>query len=195
MTQDCSPKYWLRRNFTETLSLSTEASEWLIALWEVIQLFDDIADGGDIDRDDLDAAIWNALIGMPSNGFYQRNAHVQIPLMGIAIFKWKASDTVERDGNLLLPELGRVPVEGLSEAQAKDLLLTLEQLPMLNTEIALQSADHFRALRKRGVTVRKTVDVLIATFCIAQGLPLLHADKDFEPFHQYLGLKNALPTH
>jgi hypothetical protein len=98
MTQDGSPKYWLMRNFTETLSLSDEASDWLIALWEVIQLFDDIADGASIDRDDLDGAIWNALVGLPANGFYQRNAHMLIPLMGVAVLKWKASDVVEREG-------------------------------------------------------------------------------------------------
>lgn len=98
MTQE-APKYWLRRNFTETLSLSDEASDWLIALWETIQLFDDVTDGDAIDRDDLDAVIWNALIGMPSSGFFQRNAHILIPLMSVAVFKWKASDTVERDGD------------------------------------------------------------------------------------------------
>lgn len=98
MTQDGSPKYWLRRNFTETLGLSEEACDWLIALWEVIQLFDDLADDDEINRDDLDAVIWNALVGMPANGFYQRNAHILIPLMSVAICKWKASDTVERAG-------------------------------------------------------------------------------------------------
>jgi hypothetical protein len=98
MTLDGSPKYWLRKNFSEALCLSDEASDWLIALWEVIQLFDDIADGDSIDRDDLDASIWNALVGMPSNGFYQRNAHVLIPLMSVAVLKWKASDVVEREG-------------------------------------------------------------------------------------------------
>jgi hypothetical protein len=99
MTQERSPKYWLRRNFSETLSLSEDACDWLIALWEVIQLFDDIADGGEIDRDDLDATIWNALVGMPTNSFYQQNVHVLIPLMGIAVCKWKASDIVERNGD------------------------------------------------------------------------------------------------
>lgn len=79
--------------------------------------------------------------------------------------------------------------------QAKTLLLTLEQLPMLDNTIALRSADHFRTLRKRGITVRKTIDVLIATFCMERHLPLLFADKDFVPFCQYLGLKNALPEH
>lgn len=99
MTQDGSPKYWLRRNFTEGLNLSDEASDWLIALWETIQFFDDVADDDKIDRDDLDAVIWNSLIGMPSNGFYQRNAHILIPLMSVAILKWKASDDVERAGD------------------------------------------------------------------------------------------------
>lgn len=98
MTQE-APKYWLRRNFTETLSLSEEASDWLIALWDVIQLFDDVADGDHIDRVDLDAVIWNALIGMPSSSFFQNNAHLLVPLMSVAVFKWKASDTVEREGN------------------------------------------------------------------------------------------------
>lgn len=99
MTQEGSPKYWLRRNFTETLGLSDEASDWLVALWEVIQLFDDIADDDKINRDDLDAVIWNALIGMPSNDFYKRNAIILIPLMSVAVLKWKASDTVEREGD------------------------------------------------------------------------------------------------
>ena len=98
-------------------------------------------------------------------------------------------------GELVLTEVLQGFRHDADYQQAKTLLLTLEQLPMLSTDIALQSADNFRALRKRGLTVRKTVDVLIATFCIVHGLPLLHADKDFEPFHQHLGLKNALPTH
>lgn len=98
MTQDGSPKYWLRRNFTETLSLSEEASDWLIALWEVIQLFDDVADKDPIDRDELDMVIWNTLVGMPANVFYQRNIHVLTPLLSIMVLKWKASDTVERNG-------------------------------------------------------------------------------------------------
>lgn len=98
MKQDGSPKYWLRRNFSETFSLSDEASDWLISLWEVIQLFDDIVDGDAVDRDDVDTVIWNSLVGMPANAFYQRNAHVLIPLMSVAVLKWKASDDVERSG-------------------------------------------------------------------------------------------------
>ena len=59
---------------------------------------------------------------------------------------------------------------------------------MLGTQMAIKSADNFRALRKKGITVRKTADVIIATFCIEQKLPLLFSDKDFRPFVKHLGL-------
>jgi len=62
---------------------------------------------------------------------------------------------------------------------------------MLGTEMALKSADNFRALRKKGITVRKTADVIIASFCIEQKLPLLFSDKDFKPFVKHLGLVEA----
>lgn len=98
MAQEGSPQYWLRRNFSEVLSLSPDACDWLVDLWSVIQLFDDVADGDAIDRDDLDVAIWNALVALPANSFFQENSPILLPLMGVAILKWKASDTVERDG-------------------------------------------------------------------------------------------------
>jgi predicted nucleic acid-binding protein len=62
---------------------------------------------------------------------------------------------------------------------------------MLGTEMALKSADNFRALRKKGITVRKTADVIIASFCIDRKLPLLFSDKDFKPFVKHLGLAEA----
>lgn len=76
--------------------------------------------------------------------------------------------------------------------RAKELLLSLTVVNMLDTEIALKSAANFRKLRKRGVTVRKTIDAIIATYCIENRLPLLHSDKDFQPFHKHLKLKNAV---
>jgi predicted nucleic acid-binding protein len=76
--------------------------------------------------------------------------------------------------------------------KARDLLLSLHVVNMLDTTIALKSAANFRALRKKGLTVRKTVDSIIATYCIENRLPLLHCDKDFQPFHRHLGLKYAL---
>ena len=75
---------------------------------------------------------------------------------------------------------------------ARELLTSLEVFTLSGQEIAIKSADNFRLLRKRGITVRKTIDVLIATFCIERKLDLLHSDKDFEPFHRYLKLGNAI---
>ena len=59
---------------------------------------------------------------------------------------------------------------------------------MLGTKMAIKNADNFRSLRRKGITVRKTADVIIATFCIEQKLPLLFSDKDFKPFVEHLGL-------
>ncbi len=75
--------------------------------------------------------------------------------------------------------------------QARKLLLSLTVVNMLDTTIALKSAANFRTLRKKGITVRKTIDAIIATYCIENKLPLLHSDKDFQPFHNHLKLKNA----
>jgi hypothetical protein len=75
---------------------------------------------------------------------------------------------------------------------ARELLTSLEVFTLGGQEIAIRSADNFRLLRKRGITVRKTIGVLIATFCIDRKLDLLHSDKNFEPFHGYLKLGNAI---
>jgi predicted nucleic acid-binding protein len=75
---------------------------------------------------------------------------------------------------------------------AKELLTSLTVFELCGNELAIKSADNFRFLRKKGLTIRKTIDVLIATFCIEKDIPLLHSDKDFNPFHQYLRLRNAL---
>ncbi len=77
--------------------------------------------------------------------------------------------------------------------KARELLMSLNVVNMLDTTIALKSAANFRTLRKKGITVRKTIDTIIATYCIENKLPLLHSDKDFQPFHKHLKLKNALP--
>lgn len=58
--------------------------------------------------------------------------------------------------------------------------------------IAIQAARNYRALRAKGVTIRKTIDTMIATRCIEDDLPLLFSDRDFEPFVTFLGLRSAL---
>ncbi len=60
-------------------------------------------------------------------------------------------------------------------------------------EIALRSAQNYRLLRKKGITVRKTIDIIIGTFCISEGITLLHNDSDFEPMVSHLSLKVLTP--
>jgi predicted nucleic acid-binding protein len=60
-------------------------------------------------------------------------------------------------------------------------------------DLAVASALNFRFLRAKGITVRKTIDCLIATFCIERGHALLHRDPDFDPFEQHLGLRVIHP--
>lgn len=75
---------------------------------------------------------------------------------------------------------------------AKHMLTAFTLFSLLGLEIAIKSADNFRALRKQGITIRKTADVIIATFCIENGHSLLFSDKDFVPFVEYLGLSAVL---
>jgi predicted nucleic acid-binding protein len=68
------------------------------------------------------------------------------------------------------------------------LLSAVEQIQVSDRAIAIQAAQHFRTLRAHGITIRKTIDTLIATRCIADGIPLLFSDRDFDPFVKHLGL-------
>jgi hypothetical protein len=77
--------------------------------------------------------------------------------------------------------------------QAKQLLMSFEIIEIVGKDVAIQAARNFRTLRGHGVTVRKTIDTLIATRCINSGLILLHSDKDFDPFVTHLGLRVAYP--
>jgi len=75
---------------------------------------------------------------------------------------------------------------------AKKVLTSLTVFNMLGTEIAIKSADNFRTLRKQGITIRKTNDVIIATFCLENNHSLLFSDKDFIPFVKHLGMNAVL---
>jgi predicted nucleic acid-binding protein len=72
---------------------------------------------------------------------------------------------------------------------AKDLLLRIPFMSMGEKTLALESAVNYRLLRRKGVTVRKTIDVIIGTFCIHNQLTLLHCERDYDPMVKYLGLK------
>ena len=75
---------------------------------------------------------------------------------------------------------------------AKTTLQTLEQYQLFGHSMVLKCAENYRALRKKGITIRKTADVIIATFCIENRVPLLFSDKDFVPFVDKLGLSSAV---
>lgn len=72
---------------------------------------------------------------------------------------------------------------------ARGALLKFPCYDICNKELAIKSAENFRALRKKGITVRKTIDMIIGTFCIEHGLTLLHNDRDFDQIAAALDLK------
>lgn len=96
-------------------------------------------------------------------------------------------------GDLILTEVLQGFVSERDFNQAKKLLTSLVLVDLAGRDIAIQAAKNFRTLRALGVTVRKTIDTIIATRCIESGLTLLYSDKDFDPFVEHLGLRSALP--
>jgi predicted nucleic acid-binding protein len=95
-------------------------------------------------------------------------------------------------GNLILTEVLQGFRQDSDYNTAKHLLTNLTVFNFLEADLAIKSADNFRTLRKQGITVRKTIDVIIATFCIENNHELLFADRDFLPFVARLGLKSVL---
>ncbi|HEX4855965.1 MAG TPA: PIN domain nuclease [Limnobacter sp.] len=95
-------------------------------------------------------------------------------------------------GDLMLTEV----LQGFRDDRqfeiAKNLLGDLPMFNLLGREMAMKSAANFRSLRKKGITIRKTADVIIATYCIEHQLPLLFSDKDFLPFVRHFQLQEAL---
>ena len=102
------------------------------------------------------------------------------------------SGTIIVVGDLVLAEVLQGFREDRDYKIAKSLLEELELVAMTGIDIAFKSADNYRFLRKKGLTVRKTMDCLIATYCIQNNLPLLYSDKDFDAFSKHLGLKSVL---
>ena len=78
-------------------------------------------------------------------------------------------------------------------SEVEGLLLKFEVFESGGVALARDAARNYRALRKRGHTVRKTIDCLIATLCLREGHSLLHRDRDFDPFERFLGLSVVHP--
>ncbi len=95
-------------------------------------------------------------------------------------------------GDLILTEVLQGFKSNKDFETARDFLSALPFRQMGGYDVAIQSAENYRALRKAGVTVRKTIDIIIATFCIMEDLILLHDDRDFDPMATCFSLKVAV---
>ncbi len=94
-------------------------------------------------------------------------------------------------GDLILTEVLQGFISEREFNQGRKLLASLPMIPLVGEEIAVQAARNFRKLRILGITIRKTIDTLIATSCIEKNISLLYSDRDFDPFVQHLGLRSA----
>jgi predicted nucleic acid-binding protein len=94
-------------------------------------------------------------------------------------------------GDLIAAEV----LQGIREEgefrRVRCVLAGFERIDLCTYDLAVKAAQNFRLLRAKGFTVRKTIDTLIATRCLENGLTLLHSDRDFEPFVRELGLRVA----
>ena len=91
-------------------------------------------------------------------------------------------------GDLILLEILQGARDEAHAARIERNLRSYPIAPMLDARIAVQAARNHRLLRARGITVRKTIDMIIGTFCMAGGHLLLHDDRDFDPMARHLGL-------
>lgn len=96
--------------------------------------------------------------------------------------------------SIAIPDLALTEVlQGASEERHFQTILrlmnTVDVMTTTGPTIAIQAARNYRILRAKGITVRKTIDTLIATRCILDGHELLHSDRDFDPFVEHLGLR------
>lgn len=82
----------------EELELPSDAAAWLLNLWDVVQVFDDLYDRDEVGRTDILKTVWRVLVAMPANPFYKVNEPHLSPVIANALFKWEAANKVESDG-------------------------------------------------------------------------------------------------
>lgn len=92
-------------------------------------------------------------------------------------------------GDLILTEVLQGFEDDRHFSAARTVLSSFDVIELGGRKVAIQAAKNFRTLRKAGITVRKTIDTVIATRCIESGYQLLHEDRDFDPFVKHLGLR------
>lgn len=106
-------------------------------------------------------------------------------------------DNALAEGNVIIGDLIVLEIlQGIRDdndySKTKKALETLELFELFGSSMIIECANNFRLLRKKGLTIRKTADLIIASFCIKNKIPLLYADRDFVPFTEHLGLISAL---
>jgi predicted nucleic acid-binding protein len=95
-------------------------------------------------------------------------------------------------GDLIVAEVLRGFRDDVAFERARKVLDAFVMVELCGYYIAQEAAKNYRLLKARGISVRKTIDTIIATRCIADGLSLLHCDRDFDPFVAHLGLRSVL---
>lgn len=96
-------------------------------------------------------------------------------------------------GDLIAHEVLRGFRSDESFATARTFFARLPRARLLDYERGVRAAERYRGLRKRGITIRRRADVLIASYCLDEGVALLTRDRDFAPFAKHLGLRLAVP--
>ena len=96
-------------------------------------------------------------------------------------------------GDLILAEVLQGFRDDTDFEKARRIFSKFLQVEMVNPDLAVQSARNYRLLRRKGITVRKTIDSLIATYCIENEHDLLHNDGDFDGYEKHLGLRVIRP--
>jgi predicted nucleic acid-binding protein len=94
-------------------------------------------------------------------------------------------------GDLILCEVLQGARDERTARRWEAMFRDFERASLSDSELAIKAAGNYRLLRRRGITVRKTIDVIIGTFCIERGHVLLHDDRDFEPMERFLGLETV----
>lgn len=92
-------------------------------------------------------------------------------------------------GDLILLEILQGARDEVHAARIERALRQYAVVSLLDDELAPRAAHNYRQLRNLGITIRKTADIIIGTYCIERGHALLHDDRDFAPLGEHLGLK------
>lgn len=127
----------------------------------------------------VDSSVWiDYLRGIetgPSRRLHDLMGERQISTADLILAEVLQGAVSDRDFNFILGLMSELPILGVG-----------------GREVAIEAAANYRLLRARGITVRKTIVALIATYCILNSTPLLFQDRDFDPFVEHLGLVSAM---